>query len=179
MRASVAERLAHFAGIPCAAKEQCLGNPRHARSDLPQSMLGCIVQPPVVRVQPGPLVRGCLGVTLSSYSVSLGRCYPRCYPIDENSDDYAIVRTNSEIAAFSPDLNQRQVLRHRGRRWSILQTAPDHAHRWATGNWADDHCGTRLRWGATEVCGSFCRRPSVPVEQPVWLRALDETLRIE
>ncbi|KZN94219.1 hypothetical protein EN45_044090 [Penicillium chrysogenum] len=36
-----------------------------------------------------------------------------------------------------------------------------------------------LRWGATEVCGSFCRRPSVSVEQPVWLRALDETLRAE
>lgn len=64
--ASHISHFVHFAGVPCAAKEQCLGNTRHARSDLPQSARGCIVRPPMVRVQPGPLVRGCLGVRLSS-----------------------------------------------------------------------------------------------------------------
>ncbi|KAJ5474127.1 hypothetical protein N7475_003693 [Penicillium sp. IBT 31633x] len=50
LRAFLAECLAHFAGILCAVREQCYGNPRHARPDLPQSVRGCIVQPPVVKV---------------------------------------------------------------------------------------------------------------------------------
>lgn len=77
-------------------------------------MRGCIVQPPVVRARPGPLGRERLGVRLSSYSVS----FSRCYPVDEISDNNAVIRTNGEIAAFFSGLNRCQVLRHE---WSILQ----------------------------------------------------------
>lgn len=59
LRAFLAERLAYSAGIFCSAGEQCLGNPRHTRPNLPHSVRGCIAHP-------GPLGRERLGVRLSS-----------------------------------------------------------------------------------------------------------------
>jgi hypothetical protein len=108
----------------CSAGEQCLGNPRHGRPNLPHSMRGCIKQPPVVKAHPGPLGRECLVGGLSSYSVSLSRCYP----VDEASDDNAVIPTNGEIAAFLFRSQSMPSTASRGRRWSILQMAPDHAH---------------------------------------------------
>ena len=62
----------------------------------------------MVKAHPGPLGRERLGGRLSSYSVSLSRYYP----VDETSDDNAVLRTNGGIAAFLPNLNRCQVLRH-------------------------------------------------------------------
>ncbi|KAJ5771440.1 uncharacterized protein N7511_003491 [Penicillium nucicola] len=89
LRALLAERFGHFAGIIFARPENSVSEILNTHApDLLWTVRGCIVQPPVVHA--GPLVRDCLG------SISPDHCYP----VDETSDDHAGIRTNGEIAAF-------------------------------------------------------------------------------
>ncbi|KAJ5938513.1 hypothetical protein N7466_001647 [Penicillium verhagenii] len=94
---------------------------RRLRPDLPLSIRGCIVQPAVVQIHPGPLVRERPRVRVSSWSVSPGLGYP----VDETLDDNVIIWANGRIAALSSGLTRCHALRHGAddgafRRWSLL-----------------------------------------------------------
>ena len=128
-----------------------------------------------MKAHPGPLCRERLGVRLSSYSVSLSRSYP----VDETSDENAVIRTNGGIAAFLPGLNRCQVLRHEADdgpfyRWPLTTRIHERMETWRTTivelgyNGAPPRCAEAFADGLR----SF-------VVQPVWLHALDETARIE
>ncbi|KAJ5588023.1 hypothetical protein N7537_010701 [Penicillium hordei] len=138
-------------------------------------MRGCIKQPPVVKAHPGPLGRECLVGKLSSYSVSLSRCYP----VDEPSDDNAVIPTNGEIAAFLSGLNRCQVLRH--------EADDGPFYRWPLTTRIHERMETRRTTtvelgynGAPPRCAeAFADRLRSLFVQPVWLHALSETARIE
>jgi hypothetical protein len=88
-------------------------------------MRGCIVQPPVVKARPGPLGRERLG---GKTVVIIGFIWP-LFP---SRRDFELQRRdmsqwrNCRISAWSQSM---PTTASGGRRWPILQTAPNHAHK--------------------------------------------------